>query len=296
MIKFDKIISYFLVAALLLSAMVFAVSAAAKTDGKINDGQGGDVILPPDDFDDDDHGGEITLPPDDFDDPTQSTEPSETAEPTESTDPSEDPDPTEDPDEPDPHLLDKFTDVHKTDWYYDAIYYMVAHGYMNGSSATTMEPEKELTRAEMIMVMYHMLDGKPVKAACPFTDVKPADWFYDPVVWAYSEGIASGTSLTTFEPDAPVTREQVARFMYNAFLDPNEPLPDKSFIYDFTDGKTVSGWAISAMDWAIYHHVIGGKLNSDGTTTLSPLDTATRAELAAMISRISLKTERSERE
>lgn len=185
-------------------------------------------------------------------------------------------------DDPDP--LDGFTDVKKGTWYYNAVKYMVEKGYMGSTStkAKTFEPTKTLTRAEFVMVLYK-IKGSKVDASNPFSDVKKDKWYYDAVIWAYKNGITSGTSATTFAPNDPVTREQVAQFLYNAF-GAGTGAADK--ISSYPDGSKVSKWARTAMNWAIGKGIISGVKHSDGSLTLNPKQTATRAELASIIYRL----------
>lgn len=193
--------------------------------------------------------GDIVLPPDDF---------------------------TTDP-------MDAFKDVRKGSWYYAAASYMVNKGYMTGTSATTFAPTKQLTRAEFVMVLYKVLGGKPVNIANPFADVKKGSWYYDAVLWAYSKKITSGISATSFAPLSPVTREQVAVFLYSAFRKTTDPVPDYAYTRDYPDWRNISSWAVGAMDWAIWKGCISGVKESNGSVTLSPKKTATRAELAVII-------------
>lgn len=192
-------------------------------------------------------GSDIVLPPDDFDD--------------------------------DP--LDPFNDVVKGKWYYDAVKYMVEKGYMSGTSKTTFAPNNDLTRAEFVQVLYKV-KGSKADASNPFTDVIKGKWYYDTVIWAYKNGITSGTTATTFEPNTKVTREQVAQFMYNAY-GAGSTAPDK--ISAFPDGGKVSKWAKNAMNWAIGKSIISGK-GVSGVTILDPQGNATRAELASIMYRM----------
>lgn len=194
-------------------------------------------------------GGDIILPPDDFgDDP-----------------------------------LEKFTDLKAGAWYMDAVKYMVEKGYMKGTSNYNFSPDRQLTRAEFVQVLYQVFNGKPTSASNPFTDVKSGAWYYNAVLWAYTNGITSGTSATTFAPNDKVTREQVAQFLYNAY-GAGASAGDK--ISSFPDGGKTSKWAKNAMNWAIQKGIISGKKQKDGTLLLDPQGLATRAELASIMYRI----------
>ncbi|MBR5447949.1 MAG: S-layer homology domain-containing protein [Clostridia bacterium] len=111
-----------------------------------------------------------------------------------------------------------FTDV-QDGWYIDSVEYAYATGLMNGSSATTFSPSVKTNRAMIVQMLYN-LEGKPAvdKSNNPFTDV-PDTWYTDAVLWAYQSGVTTGTSATTFSPDALVTREQVAVFLYRYMRD-----------------------------------------------------------------------------
>lgn len=186
------------------------------------------------------------------------------------------------PDVFDDDPMDAFKDVVKGSWYYSAVSYMVGKGYMTGTSKTTFAPNKGLTRAEFVMVLYKVLGGKPVNIANPFTDVKKGSWYYDAVLWAYSKKITTGTSATSFSPSAAVTREQVAVFLYSAFRKSSDPNPGQPY-RSYSDWKSVSSWAVTALNWAIAKGCISGVEGTDGKVTLSPKKTATRAQLAVII-------------
>lgn len=186
------------------------------------------------------------------------------------------------PDEFGDDPLNQFNDLKAGAWYTDAVKFVVEKGYMSGTSGSTFAPNKELTRAEFVQVLYKIM-GSKVSAANPFTDVVSGRWYYDAVLWAYKNKITSGTTAATFEPDTKVTREQVAQFMYNAY-GASTTAADR--LSGFSDGSTVSKWAKNAMSWAIQKGIVSGVKHSDGSVTLSPKQTATRAELASIIYRM----------
>ncbi len=176
-----------------------------------------------------------------------------------------------------------FTDV-EDGWYIDSVEYAYATGLMNGSSATTFSPSVKTNRAMIVQMLYN-LEGKPAvdKSNNPFTDV-PDTWYTDAVLWAYQNGVTTGTSATTFAPDALVTREQVAVFLYRYMRDYKKAdvgegadlsaYPDADSISDYTDFN-------EAVAWANANGIIGGKKNGE-VVTLSPLDQAMRSEVAKM--------------
>lgn len=107
-----------------------------------------------------------------------------------------------------------FADVMADDWFHDAVQYVYEKGMMNGTSATTFAPDDTMTRAMLVTILHRQAGEPVVNYALPFTDVESGTWYTEAVRWAASEGVVTGTSATTFEPDAPVTREQFAAILY----------------------------------------------------------------------------------
>ena len=110
-----------------------------------------------------------------------------------------------------------FTDVKEGDYFYKPVLWAVSQGITSGTSATTFSPYNPCTRAQVMAFLYKASGSPDVSGENPFTDVKEEDYFYNPVMWAVSQGITSGTSSTTFSPYNPCTRAQVMTFLYKAF-------------------------------------------------------------------------------
>lgn len=87
-------------------------------------------------------------------------------------------------------------------------------GFFRGTSATTFSPEKTLTRAEMVTVLHRMAGTPEVETENPFRDVAPDRWYTDAITWAAANGIVQGKTADRFDPNAPVTREQIASILY----------------------------------------------------------------------------------
>ena len=122
-----------------------------------------------------------------------------------------------------------------------------------------------------------------IRLTTPFTDVADT-WYTDAVLWAYQSGVTTGTSATTFAPDALVTREQVAVFLYRYMRDYKKAdLGDGADLSSYPDADTISPYTdfAPAMAWANANGIIGGKKNGSAVT-LSPLDQAMRSEVAKM--------------
>ena len=170
-----------------------------------------------------------------------------------------------------------FSDVLTNDWFQPHVQYVYENGLMNGRTADVFAPGANTTRAEFATVLYRMAGSPKVTAAAPFADVS-GHWASDAVAWAYSQGIVNGVSPTAFAPDANVTREQMVTMLYR-FL--NKPAVSGA-LTGMTDAGAVSDYATQAMLWAVQNGVINGRT----PTTLVPQGEATRAELAAILTRV----------
>lgn len=109
-----------------------------------------------------------------------------------------------------------FADVPASAYYADAVAWAVEQGITSGTSATTFSPDMSCTRAQIVTFLWRANGSPKADGANPFTDVSADAYYYDAVLWAVKEGITSGTSATTFSPDATVTRAQTVTFLYRA--------------------------------------------------------------------------------
>ena len=170
-----------------------------------------------------------------------------------------------------------FTDVEENVWYHDGIDFMVRNGYMNGVAADTFDVEGSLTRAQLVTVLYRLAGEPETSAAIPFADVADGQWYTKAIVWAAENGIVNGVNETTFAPNDPITREQIAAILYRYAHEENT---EDGKLTSFPDAKDISGYALEAMNWAVARGLING---SDGK--LLPQDTATRAQIAVILAR-----------
>lgn len=195
-----------------------------------------------------------------------------------------------------------FTDVTTKDWFYDAVKYVYENSLMSGTSATTFTPNGTMSRAMLATVLYRM-EGEPAvdytvgqvthggyepweerpEDYCycgDFLDVAPDMWYSDAIMWANQEGIVSGYDEDTFGTNDAVTREQLVTMLFRY-----AQTKTNSFIFqrysNYKDANQVSDWASKAMMWAMGHDIISGTSN----TTLSPKNTATRAQCATILMR-----------
>lgn len=174
-----------------------------------------------------------------------------------------------------------FTDVPETMWYYDSVYYVYAHGLMNGTAATLFSPGNPTTRGMLVTILYRM-EGSPQGAGWgPFTDVTPGAYYAQPIAWAAWNGIVNGITSTTFAPDRNVTREQMAAILYRYTAWKEWDVSQQGNLFQFTDWQKVQAYARTPLAWAVASGLIQGKENQ----RLDPGGPATRAEVATILQR-----------
>ena len=177
-----------------------------------------------------------------------------------------------------------FTDVPgEGNWAHAGIDYCVASGLMSGVGGNLFAPKMTTTRAQIVQILYN-LEGEPkVSGTMPFTDLTQ-NWYKDAVLWAYQTGVVSGTSATTFAPDLPVTREQIAVILMGYAVKvlgvTRTWTPADLSVYP--DAGSVSDWAKDALADAVTLGLISGASN-DGQTLLNPQGSATREQVATIL-------------
>ena len=177
-----------------------------------------------------------------------------------------------------------FTDVPGEDnWAHAGIDYCVANGLMSGVGDNLFAPKMTTTRAQIVQILYN-LEGEPkVSGTMPFTDLTQ-NWYKDAVLWAYQTGVVSGTSATTFAPDLPVTREQIAVILmgYAEKVLGVTRTWTPADLSTFPDAGSVSDWAKDALADAVALGLISGASNG-GVTYLEPQGSATREQVATIL-------------
>lgn len=155
-----------------------------------------------------------------------------------------------------------FTDVNRSQWFYDEVYYVYTNGMMEGDSATTFNPDGRMTRA-MFWAVLGRIDGATITGN---------DWAEEARAWAMREGVSDGTN-----PNDYVTREQMVTMLWRYAGEKN----GSASLVRYTDADKISSYAVEAMRWAIGNGIIEGMTS----TTLEPQGTATRAQCAAIFMR-----------
>lgn len=170
-----------------------------------------------------------------------------------------------------------FKDVASTDWFAGSVKYVYENKLMLGVSDTGFAPKETMTRAMFATVLYRMAGSPSVDGlSVSFKDVKESSWAYNAIAWAYSEGVTKGVGSDMFAPEQSITREELVTMLHR-YAD----TPEISGELSFTDSASVSDWAQAAVLWASQSKIVNGY----ETGAFGPSDTASRAEMAAVIQR-----------
>lgn len=168
-----------------------------------------------------------------------------------------------------------YSDVDPSAWYAEAVIFCQERGLMTGTSSTTFEPESEMTRAMLAMVLYRMVGEPAVTASNTYTDVVSGSWYETAVLWSSEHGLMNGYGGGKYGPDDYVTREQMVTVLWRYA---GSPVPADTAA-DFADESEIANWAADAVDWARENGVVSGV---DGNLYL-PKNTAKRSEIATVL-------------
>jgi hypothetical protein len=154
-------------------------------------------------------------------------------------------------------------------------------GLFNGVSETRFDANGTLSRAMLVTVLWRS-EGQPVpKGGSSFSDLDTGKWFSDAVAWAAENGIVQGYADGRFGTDDAVTREQIVTILFRYAAYKGMDVSGRADISTFSDAASVPSWAAEAMSWAVSAGLIRGRDDN----TISPTDSATRAEFATIIMR-----------
>ncbi|WNX83118.1 InlB B-repeat-containing protein [Agathobaculum sp. NTUH-O15-33] len=166
-------------------------------------------------------------------------------------------------------------------WYHNYVDYVFTNGLMKGVSSDRFAPDETLTRGMLVTILYRMAGSPAVSGASPFADVAEGKWYTDAILWATQTDVAGGYGNDRFGPDDPITREQTAAILYRYAVLKGFDTDGREELSSFTDANEVSAWAREAMQWCVQKSLITGRTEQE----LAPAGTATRAEIAAILSR-----------
>ena len=206
--------------------------------------------------------------------PSETVKPSENPAPSGTVKPSEEPTPSVSP-----TPTKEYKDVPATGkWYSEAVAYVTEQGYMTGISVDEFGPDGTVTRAMIAQMLYAAEDKPKVDGTSVFSDVEDGKWYTDAVEWAAEEEIVSGYGDGTYGPNKAITREQMVAIMYKYAKSKGYDTADNGNLSKFKDQNKVSGWAVTAMKWAVGHNIISGT-----DIGIEPQTGATRAQVAVIL-------------
>lgn len=182
---------------------------------------------------------------------------------------------------------DDFTDVSRSDWYYQFVDYVTSKGYFNGTAETTFAPAENMTRAMFVTVLFRFDGAKGDRSQSAFTDVAPGEWYTDAINWAAANRIVDGVGNGKFAPNDPITRAQMCTMIerYLALYRKawKVTLPETGSVSVMVDENAIPAYALAAVKQCQRHGLVNGF--EDGT--FRPNDLSTRAQVAAVIYRMS---------
>lgn len=176
--------------------------------------------------------------------------------------------------------IDQFSDVKKSDWFYDDINYVLQKGLMNGTSSDVFSPN-EITKRGMIVTILWRLENKPSEEETEFLDVQKDAYYFDAVNWAYANGIVNGYDEKSFGPEDDITREQLATIIYKYAVYKKYDVSEKASLDRYEDVNSISDYAIPALEWANANEIITGTPEN----LLLPQGSALRCQTAAILRR-----------
>ena len=173
-----------------------------------------------------------------------------------------------------------FTDVKESDYFCDSVGFVCQNQYMNGVSDTRFAPATPITRGQFVTTLQRIA-GEKIEGTHTFTDVEAGSYYEDAVIWAAANGIVNGVSDTAFDPNATITREQMAAILFRYAQYQGIDTTVEGDLSAFADADEVSGYAAEAMIWVNQTGLIQGKK----ADILDPQGMATRGQTAVILYR-----------
>ena len=177
-------------------------------------------------------------------------------------------------------IREPFADVAESDWYYSGVLYAYENGLFSGKTATSFAPYATMTRGQLATVLWRMAGSPEPKASAAFTDVAADSYYAKAIAWAAENGITSGTSAAAFSPNAPITRQQFATFLFRFYTLDGKNIAGVMGLAGYEDVTAIAPYATEAMNWAASRGLIQG---SNGK--INPAGTAYRCQVAVILQR-----------
>ena len=177
-----------------------------------------------------------------------------------------------------------FVDVPEGAWYYDGMKFVYENGLMAGTSSNTFSPDVTTTRGMLVTILWRLAGSPNIEDEIwgyPFKDVDANAYYATAVYWARMNGIVAGYSDELFGPNDTITREQMATILYRYAQHKGYDTTAKADLSKYTDAAQIGPWATEAIRWANAE----GLVNGTSTTTLTPKGSATRAQVAVILTR-----------
>ena len=174
-----------------------------------------------------------------------------------------------------------YSDVPEGNWIYDAVDFVTRYGFMNGMGNGSFAPAGNVNRAQFVVILYRMAGSPAVTIDNPFVDVPAGSWYTDAVVWAFENGITTGSDATHFNPSGTLVRQNMVTFLMRFANAMGIDTTNRADLSGYTDANQISAYAQEPMEWAVANGIISGM----SATTLGPNVLANRAQIAAIIQR-----------
>ena len=174
----------------------------------------------------------------------------------------------------------KITDVKLGDWFYESVKFLDERGLIVDTDRNRFNPYENTKRYSLVSILY-ILEGSPKAIKNSFTDVEETIWYSDAISWAEERNIVEGYGNGLFGPNDDITREQIARILYNYSSYKGYNTSKTRSLESFKDNKEISEWAREDVAWAVASEIIKGR----SKTMLYSKDKATKAEMATMLER-----------
>lgn len=169
------------------------------------------------------------------------------------------------------HYVENFTDVPIGQWYAESVNWALENGITNGTTPTTFSPDQTCTDAQILSFLWRAMGSPKASIANPFSNVKASDWYYDAALWAYEQGMISGS---TFNANASCTRASTVVYLW---IVAGKPSASGS---SFNDVASNASYA-QAVAWAVSKSITSGT----SATTFSPDTICTRAQIVTFLQR-----------
>lgn len=188
--------------------------------------------------------------------------------------------------------LERFADLDRSAWYAPGVRFCLKNDLMNGygNRIRIFEPNKPMTRAQFVTILWRMAGEPETGLAMQYNDVPEGQWYTEAVRWALAEDVMSGYTAATFGPEDPITREQIAVLLWNyaKWLNGSVPKVTDAGYENYGDRSEVSPYAREAMEWACALGIVTGYRDDRGEVWLMPWGNSSRAVVATMLMRFCL--------